>query len=354
MSHEERSSDLNTTETCTPPAPTNGAADAPQIIDVRLDTPIARQWSWGLALVTAIPAGIAVGVVTTLLGRVNFWIWVAEFVLMMPATLLFMRGVKARQQRWARQAMEKASGSQPEGAAKAIVSNAGTFLVETFVQTVLEEMIARGQDGVVMRIGPEASATPVAPMTLPFEPCELNEAEAAFMGLDEAALEPSVARDDAPDETLKWSRNFRRYRKLVPFLWFMIVVFSIGLFSALVRAIMSFRFNWEIPFFAGMLVLFLFPTMLGSLAPFQWLVVPGGLVHRSTKSLTRKWSVHVFDRRSSVLCVYHYKKARWGFCAADAVMAKQGFCTDTELEFLLRAWLSPLPPPTAQQLSDLQ
>ena len=63
--------------------------------------------------------------------------------------------------------------------------------------------------------------------------------------------------------------------------------------------------------------------------------------------------VHLFKRRSAILCAYQYQKHQWVVSAADAEAADTTLATDKEVDLLLRAWLSPVPPPAAEQLSDL-
>jgi hypothetical protein len=85
----------------------------------------------------------------------------------------------------------------------------------------------------------------------------------------------------------------------------------------------------------------------------QWLLVPGGIVRRSAKSRSSQWKVHLFTRRNAVLLITESRRSNRQICVADATESATTNVTVAEAQLLLRAWLSPLPPPTADQLSDL-
>ena len=85
----------------------------------------------------------------------------------------------------------------------------------------------------------------------------------------------------------------------------------------------------------------------------QWLVAPGGLILRESSFCRRAWKLHLFDRRQSVLIAHRASKRQWVAFVADREMHRQATLTESEAEFLLRAWLSPLRPPPVERLSDL-
>ena len=85
----------------------------------------------------------------------------------------------------------------------------------------------------------------------------------------------------------------------------------------------------------------------------QWFIVPGGIVQRKAGWLQSRWKLHLFERRASALCVSHWWRKIWAVHVVDAQASARRMLTRTEAEFLLRAWLSPLPPPPLERLSDL-
>ena len=83
-------------------------------------------------------------------------------------------------------------------------------------------------------------------------------------------------------------------------------------------------------------------------------MVPAGIVLRKGKWLKRRWALHLFDRRESILLMYKLYRRQWVLVVADREACESVMGTKQELEAVLRAWLSPLAPPTLEQLSDLR
>ncbi len=89
-----------------------------------------------------------------------------------------------------------------------------------------------------------------------------------------------------------------------------------------------------------------------TLALGRWWIVPGGVLVCHGRG--SRWDVVRIDRRHAVLLVVEYRRGHgghaWIRCPAGLTIRR---LTATELRMLLSAWLSPLEPPAAQQLSDL-
>jgi hypothetical protein len=91
----------------------------------------------------------------------------------------------------------------------------------------------------------------------------------------------------------------------------------------------------------------------------EWLAVPGGLVVRRGARFRSQWDLHLFDRRKAVLLLIAppaagaYQRS-WLLIVADEHTCKSRFGAQAEVEGAARAWLSPLPPPSVAQLSDLR
>ena len=86
----------------------------------------------------------------------------------------------------------------------------------------------------------------------------------------------------------------------------------------------------------------------------DWLIVPGGLVHRRAGRLRSTWNLHVFDRRCSLLIAYHESADEWKVTVADELRQETLSANDEQVRCLLSAWLSPIAPPKAEQLADWQ
>ncbi len=85
----------------------------------------------------------------------------------------------------------------------------------------------------------------------------------------------------------------------------------------------------------------------------QWYVVPGGLVRRKTRGLRSAWDLHLFDRRRSVLMAVQISRHQWQMIVADRDLTATSLITHKEAEVALRAWLSPLAPPSLDRMADL-
>jgi hypothetical protein len=85
----------------------------------------------------------------------------------------------------------------------------------------------------------------------------------------------------------------------------------------------------------------------------QWLLVPGGLASRRARFRRRDWELHLFQRESSVLIVKNQWRHFWWAYVADRQTVQMAGMTPREAVMLLRAWLSPLPTPPLERLSDL-
>ncbi len=213
-------------------------------------------------------------------------------------------------------------------------------------------MVACGRFGTTVRTGVPAFRRPIEPITVPFEPTPLNEAEPAFSGLTGATgLDAAQATATAADASVS---RFRRNVGLGGG-WGALIIFAGFSVFAVARAIQGGRVT------AGSVIWVLaLTTMLLGIGrspawnPLtQWLLVPGGLVVRKSGRFGRVWDMHLFDRRSGFLGVHQAHKQQCMVCVADADSSHRAIVTQSEATLLLRAWLSPLPPPAEERLGDL-
>ena len=81
--------------------------------------------------------------------------------------------------------------------------------------------------------------------------------------------------------------------------------------------------------------------------------MPGGLIVRATRPWRPAAHVHLYNRRDSALIVQQLFRDKWLLCVADGEASGRTALTKKEAEVTLRAWLSPLPPPPVERLTDL-
>jgi hypothetical protein len=214
---------------------------------------------------------------------------------------------------------------------------------------------AKGLAGATIRLCSDAAAPPL-PLAVPFEPQLLDETSSALMQQDlNAAVGSQVAhqspaiRSGVRSSSARWV-----WRKIVlRGGWLMLVIYVFNWCLHLVDALRHWRCT---PMFA------LWTVGLGWLLFLpgwrqireQWFLVPGAVVVRKAPWLRGDWKLHLFERGKSVLCVGPTRRRGWLVAVADDQQQVQSAVTRAEADFLLRAWLSPIPPPSADKLTDLE
>lgn len=112
----------------------------------------------------------------------------------------------------------------------------------------------------------------------------------------------------------------------------------------------SLRLGWAVAilgcFILGLVVL---PRWRGS----RWILVPGGLVRRLPGRKYRS-RLHVFNPASSLLIVTNQIDQWWHAYIWDETTYGSIQMNRNEAELLLRNWISNMPPPKAEELSDLE
>ena len=184
------------------------------------------------------------------------------------------------------------------------------------------------------------------------DPVILNEADDRFVELRAAVGGPLISEDrDDGGDWARVGRSFRRHMRLSGGYGgvFMVLLFSVreGL-ECWKRGSLSFSFIALVIAFAVPFV-FLLVESPGS----QWLLVNGGLVRRKTRLRGKSPSLHIFDRRSSVMTLCEIWRDMWQLRVDDEKVSATGTLTSAEADMLLRAWLSPIPPPSVDKLIDL-
>lgn len=196
----------------------------------------------------------------------------------------------------------------------------------------------------------------IDPINVPFEPIPVDESAPAFVDLCSAV-------DEDPMQLSKSSgaNSFGEDTEFVRRLWRKFSFIYRGTWSivALILLIASARSG---SLKSGLIVLgvMLLSILTGSATRGgwkdneQWFLVPGGIAVRTLQRSARAWDIHLFVRQQSVLSLYRSKQRFWYLFIADSEERKQVQITRAEARMLLRAWLSPLPPPAPDRLSALE
>lgn len=213
-----------------------------------------------------------------------------------------------------------------------------SHLIRIVYPGVLTETLVKHERwGLTARLARERDFTPLEPIDVPFEP--------QLLGLADGPTELGRTGPDHADASRKM-----RTRIYTGTIAAVILVFAIWLSWATGR-----WWSIAVPAALGWGTNLLFALNIISFGGLtQSLAVPGGMVVRESGFLRQSWRLHVYDRRSSVLTAARKADEQWFLCVADATKQLTFTLNRADVDFLLRAWLSPLHPPGVEQLSDLR
>lgn len=223
---------------------------------------------------------------------------------------------------------------------------------------MVSSLVQRRHLGLTARACDEGKRQGVEPIDVPFEPIPLNEADASFaelrsgfgpVGLSHEGATARQAYDADLHRTFR--RNLRFAGGWLPLVAFVVLAIIIGYQLATGASINPAHVFWLVMVSLSLLG-------IGGRGAWkstrQWLLVPGGVVAREPARRQAQWQLHVFDRRKSVLLVRQANRNLWAVRVDDAEAHESALLTQVEAHTLLRAWLSPLAPPPAEELSDLE
>lgn len=246
--------------------------------------------------------------------------------------------------------------------AKKKPSSADAMIAECFGQ-----MAALGMVGTTMCVSRAKDQFNIVPIAEQFEPVALDEAEDPFVELMEATgARPAGDRTEAEEqaggaareEHGQVSSERRSIRRLKSRLrqfggWgplAMAGVFSARYFVELVR---FGRVSVGLVVWTAVIATWVLRLSGSGFRRNQWFAVPGGVAIRKAVRGSHAWDVWVFSRRDGLLCAFPSQRKLWVVLAHCGGLTASETLTRSEVELLLRAWLSPLSPPEAGMLSDL-
>lgn len=182
-----------------------------------------------------------------------------------------------------------------------------------------------------------------------FEPAELSEYNRALqelMGLPDRRSD-FISRGMFKASTLFGESRIGRIFGQVLF----IIGMSILLFAVLLQIIESLNAPTLIlPLLSAWSVAVL-PQIYRSMWPTEWIVVPGAIVVRNSSWLQSVWNIDLYPRNESVMV--YWESSNFLAVANSNGSGRCRKVTKDEAEAAMRAFLSPLPPPRVEALSDL-
>lgn len=331
--------------------------EAPGLVtEVHIDAPLARP---SVMVVCAIAVFVAGDVAWIAVGRGQGVVFksVATGVAGFCAVSLGIH-ITARKARHAvDELLATDDGGELSQLVRAVLRRSGETGYGAGLEEFTRQLAARRRTGIAIRLATASPTCLTEPLTIPFEPCPLDEVETALQELcgSSTAPGPHSTVPGAPAPNGRALRRLKRNMRARGVGWFLVAAFVVNTIVAAIEAVANQTVNWRLLYCPAMLAVLLFMPAGGSLFRVkQWYAVPAGVILRKAHVLAPKWKVHLFERRASVICVYPIRTQQGAFAVADANACETGVGTRTEIDFLLRAWLSPLRPPEAERLTDLQ
>ncbi|MFH1419808.1 MAG: hypothetical protein ABII12_16160 [Planctomycetota bacterium] len=308
-------------------------------------------------LVFLILGGVILAIILVILGKRSFGTGPERLIplgtgaVLAAVVAMFMRRVAVgRRKRELRQWLLESPELPSAERVKRLVESLCVLNPYTWFADAVRLLAAEQPDGTTIRIAPPAQLTKIDPILVHFEPQRFDELAAAG-----DQIGPPPTPDALPDKQSTMAPRGIRRNIILKGGWLIVAVYlfnwAMAVFDAILRRSVTLPLvGWS----AGLVFILLIPVGGLGLAEKQWLAVPGGIIFRKSAWLKRRWTVHVFDRRASVLLAYRMRTRAWFLIVGDASACERTLCTKHDLEAALRAWLSPLPPPKPVQLTDFQ
>lgn len=255
--------------------------------------------------------------------------------------------------RGARRAVRAASSDQIQTALAEHLPALPAEYLHGVLKHVARRLVDSGRLGCVLRIGPRKALGQVEPLAVPFEPHLLDstdeesqsETEEGDTGRQEPRERGYVsALRESFRPIKKWLDRYAVWANLV--IWITLgivnslrsgqidfVIYALGM-GILVSAIVRFRQR--------------------GLRELQPLIVPGALIVRDAGWRSADWRVTMFEPHETVFLTCRFPDGRWELLLSSQTQMYYFRVTEAQARAALRAWLSPLAPPTLEQLSDLR
>lgn len=210
------------------------------------------------------------------------------------------------------------------------------FRVSVFVEQAAKALADAGHKNMTFRCGAKEGRGSVAPSDVLFEPRMFGD----------------LAERDRDSEKAPTSEFYRRI--MLKGGWGLVLMFGINIVIGVLNSFAHRRVMPQLLWWSfALLVLLLVPVRASLLMGHQWLLAPSALIRRKSRR-GGGWDLKVFDRRKSVMIVYHAHRHQWGVSVADRDSFGSTVGTVEEVNDLLSSWLSPFPAPEESRLSDLQ
>lgn len=266
--------------------------------------------------------------------------------------MIRIRGVRRQFLRFVRERVHGEIESILHEIAKGVAGSDPTWQV----RTVAHEFALAGRTNETLRFFSSKQPRFDAPYEVHFGPTLLNETDSGFQSLESMRFDAlgNITVKEPVQRVGGWltsplKRNFTLAGGAVVLLTLIpqlaVSMFTLSTGSTPWHALLAFAIF--------VLLVLLILRFRDAPQTVQRFVVPGGLVTRRAKRGESASVVSIFDRRLSALCLCSSEGGRWTCLVSDREKSEMFYVTERESIVLLRAWLSPLAPPSPEKLIDL-
>ncbi|OWY71852.1 hypothetical protein B7486_09335 [cyanobacterium TDX16] len=342
----------------TDPVVTAPPQSPPGLVDVKIDKPSAFRVSF---VIPAAFGGFLLVLLVLLIARslsgLSAYLSLAGFsiVAVVGVVLENRRKHAIRRREFRRLVWEK----KPAEAAAYLASHISDEGPNKFTMNLLAELVAHRAGVSAMRVHWTQKPTAIEPLIVSFTPASLNESDEQFVQLADATSKQESAQEKpdgdlrvAPEDSAIGRLLRRNLRLKGGRLMLGILVFNF-VFAA-IEAYGRWRLTFGLVMWSATIAMYLFASPTGGpLRSKEWLIVPGGLLLRKQGKDRTKSDLDLFSPQSSMLLALQTRKETWSVIVTDGNRKESVILTSHEADMALRAWLSPIPPPSVEKLVDL-
>ena len=322
------------------------------------DLTIEYRWDWQMLIIVAVIGGF-IGGATVLMPNLPKVFLIFGLVLLGFGGFWFLIGQKASGVRKALQNLPADPNTCRQKIAD-VIAGSGNVVTDkhplrpnfNVLTEVARALYHQGERGRIWRFhAPRAEITNPPPLTVPIEPILLRETSETFQEF----AGQRVTRSEKTRQMLKAFINTYGHTRVARWLGYLMLAFILfGLFNAVGDAVLK-LLRGEPDSLIDVAIYICVFIVLGifvrAMWPREWFLVPGALVVRTSSWSRSNWDVHVLPRDECVLIYWGRVRQLVVIGPDNQVFSRQA--TALEAEQAMRAFLSPLSAPTAEELSDL-
>lgn len=331
----------------------------PGLVDVKFKKPSALQ----LSIYVPASAGLyfVLIVICALIGALNA---IVAIVALVAVTALAIFAVVIEADRNRRRALAEAKSLTDKGQVKdALAHIASRVAVDGpnyLIVNRLKSLARHRNSPSAIRLHWTDTVGEIEPLDVNFPAVSLDESDEQFVQLADAmsnhvsdeAKESRGLRASAGETAI--GRRIRRSFRLV-WVWPIVLMIAIQVIQAAVTSYRQGVVTLSLLFFVAT-----FLMALAGVAGFsfehlhlEWLIVPGGLLLRKKSKNATQSDLELFTPKSATLVAVQSRRESWTVFVVEESRNQTLTITTQETELLLRAWLSPIPPPSVEKLIDL-